>query len=318
VYVYPGEHWQQSVKSAALLLLGVAAPLAVFLLPYLSRPETIPDLRFNFIDLAGAYSNLHNLSYLTRLLILLASFPVSAMIIIVTTVIQYLVSRFVFHRRRWDETGIFELAMLLTGGVLLYGYVAGQVKPHYIVAIMPPLMLFAGHRIWLFHKSLPGRNLPTLFLATLGLFIVALETDSFRLYSNLITDGGSAYAGQMPAIDARSIAGYIEANSASQDTIWVYYNAPEIYWLANREPATNDPTGSWVMEMHNQFWFHRTHEQLLRDRPIFIVGIAEPRYPANIPALTELPLVKNLLAEQYACDFTLISKVTICRRKADE
>ena len=118
----------------------------------------------------------------------------------------------------------------------------------------------------------------------------------------------------MPAVDVPHLVDYVRRNTQPGDSIWVYYNAPEVYWLSHRRPATSEPIGSAISAFPGDVWFNRTYLELVNERPALIVGLAEPHYPEPIPSLTDLPRVRDLVARDYVCDERAIANGVVCLR----
>lgn len=309
------------LRQLAVLAAGTAAPVALALLPYAVDRSALPSLAFNFLTIGSYYS----LSYDARMppyvrpFMLLAFYGAVNGLLLVAATINYLISR----RRRGAEQGgaparrSRAYLLLSVGTVAVMGNAVGLPKPHYIIAGIPFLMLFSAEAIDRAARTWrPGRwfwPAAVLFLCMVGW----AERGAFSYYRFQLRDHGQAYTQLATIPNLPRLITYIDSVSGPRDTIWVYYNAPELYWLAHRVPASNDPTGTWLADNPYPFFFDLTTQELIRDRPAVILSLRYPRYVrVHARRLESMPGVRELLAANYRRDRTSLPDVTVYRRSS--
>lgn len=299
---------RERLRASFAPLAGATAAIGLCVLPYLFWPEALHALLFNMFDLTSRYSSQQG-SLPTRLAALLRLFnPADVLLVLIALGTHALI--YVKTTMRWNRTerqeNIIRLVLLGTSLALLIGYLAGQSKDHYIVAILPLLALYAWSVMTSAYTWLSeSRSRVAYTAAWVALILIGLPMTSLPHYLSLYTAAsasGEAYAAELPGVDAHILAAAIDLRTRPGDSIWVYYNAPEIYWLAHRKPATAEPVGTWLVDYYDQFWFQRTLLQLKQERPALIVGFNSPRYPrAQAAQLLELPLIGEYIQSAYTC-----------------
>jgi hypothetical protein len=294
-------------------LAGVATPIFVFVAPYVLRPETLPELWFNLFEASSAYVGEAKNGVAAKYVALLALVPTVAYQVLLLASVLALMLRHASPRTRAGGTGRHQLLFLASAGALFAGYGAGQAKEHYLVPVLLLLLLPCSYWIVLAMRtvSAPRVRLVAVFLSASG---IAYAGDSYlSYYTHLFVDGGRDYGSQMASVDVEKLVDYVQTHSADSDSIWVYYNAPEVYWLSNRKPATNEPIGSWLVHYYGPRWFDRTYMELMRDRPTVIIGLSEPRYShSTVDKVTEIPKVMDLISNDYRCDDAAMENATVC------
>jgi hypothetical protein len=304
-------------EEAIVFGLGLLAPLLGFALPYLLVPKSLPALEFTLFDITSTYVTM-GMDLATRFLVLFVNLGPATALVITWTVLVYMYARL---RRLPDpsrDVDVQQQFLLLAGLALFIGNGIGQYKEYYLIAIVPPILIFAFYRLWLFYQRLGSRVLQAAFVALLVLFVAVSEVPTFTTYAKMLSDRGRWYEQQMPSVSARELAEYIRANTRPDDLIWVYAHAPELYWLSGRRPATSDPTASWLVIGYNDFWYARTYSELARDKPAIIVDLDQPRYQVHFDRLVDLPMIGELLAQQYDCRRDIFPDATICARRPQE
>jgi hypothetical protein len=208
-------------------------------------------------------------------------------------------------------------ALLIALTVALFlGYTTGWAFDYYWVAILPTVLLVWGK---LLHETIHTLARPRpcrRALGTLGALLSLALIGPVRTYPSFFTEAGRAFRENMPAVDVPHLVDYVRLHTRPGDSIWVYYNAPEVYWLSHRRPATSEPIGSSISAFPGDIWFNRTYQELVNERPALIVGLAEPHYPEPIPSLADLPHVRDLVAREYVCDERAIANSVVCLRAA--
>jgi hypothetical protein len=314
---YRTQSWWKIIKARQLwgFGLGFLVPVLVFVLPYFFRTEALIELKFNLFEVTSSYANYNKESLLIRSVLLLGTFGPALLLLFFIAFFGFLIDLFIRIKSKLPLQVSYQLFLLLFGWALFAGATPGQAKAYYLVPAIPFLMLFVGYRLYHVYVklTLPSLRLGWIALILMGMFLI--EWDSIVFYSTLLSKNETFYTQQMPDVDIAALTNYIKANSDSKDYIWVYYNAPELYWLADRKPATNEPPATWLIDFYSPFWFDRVTTQLKRDNPKLIIGINKPRFPRDkIALLTELPVISSWLQQAYQCDNTKLSNITICTR----
>jgi hypothetical protein len=209
--------------------------------------------------------------------------------------------------------------LLGMGGVMFVAYWGGHAKPHYLIASLPFFLLFVGYRFTMLRQLLPTHQLRSAFLALFGVWVAVASVEHVRFYMWAFYDQGSLYAAELPGVDTPSLVSYIQANTRPTDKIWVYYNAPEIYWLADRPAATQEPTGTWLTEHYGPLWIDRTYNEFQADKPALLVGFDKVRYDEgkSTPKLQELARMGDVIAKSYTCSDNEVPGTTICKRNPE-
>jgi 4-amino-4-deoxy-L-arabinose transferase-like glycosyltransferase len=303
------------LKQVLVLTVGFSLPIFVFLFPYFFNPAAFDELKFSMLGLTSSYATNfgYNGSLILRMLWLLTYFEATDFLLIFIASIAFFIGLCRLRRPRWTKINIYQLILIAIGDALYLGFSVAQLKSHYLIPVLPFLMLFVGYQLRLIYLRLQDRKLKVGLVLALGVLLIASELNSVQFYLSLLNDPGQCYRlSEQP--DAMKVASYIKANSKPEELIWVYYNAPEIYWLADRKPATNVPDAAWLVGLYNDFWFDRTYRELVRDKPKLIIGFDTTHYNiTRVGQVTELPRIKELLAENYNCSRFLVSYTTICK-----
>lgn len=298
-------------RRAAALTAAAIAPQVALVLPYLLRPSALDALWFNTWELPRLYGGvLAGYGVLERARMLLAPAPLVMLAVVAAAAADLVVAS--VRARRVAPAG--EWLLLATGALLLAAYVPGQLKPHYLIAVLPPLLLLGAHRAILAAGRLP-RVAAVAAAAVLCAVAVYEQRDSIAYYGDLLREGGELYAGGPGGSEAEAVAAFARAHSRPGESIWVYYNAPEAYWLADRAPATRDPGASLLTHDFTARWLAVNLTDLERARPAVIAGIDRPRYAEPVPPLTEVPGVRELLARAYDCSEDAVPGATVCTRR---
>ncbi|MGZ3675682.1 MAG: hypothetical protein ACXVCO_15360, partial [Ktedonobacterales bacterium] len=214
----------------------------------------------------------------------------------------------VILRRAWGTwsreermENVVLLVILGAGLAMLAGYLSSQAKSHYIVAFLPLLALYAWEILTTIYMRIPRLWLRVVYTAALVLLIL-IGMPSTYLIHYLSLYSPSSVNGSDGAQGGCTCPGGQKPHTRPGDSIWVYYNAPEIYWMANRKPATDEPEGTWLEDYYDQFWFQHTLLQLQQERPTVIIGFDNPRYlRARAAKVLDLPLVGSYIQSHYTC-----------------
>jgi hypothetical protein len=299
---------QTRLAAALAVVAGATAAIGLEVLPYLFWPTALHALLFNMLDLTSRYASNQG-SLLGRANALMGTFDLADVALVVIAVLGHTIV-FSFNGARWTAAqrveNLIRAVLLVSGLALCAGYAAGETKGNYSVAILPPLALYGWSVLLLGYQWTTERVSRVAYTAVcLGVILVVLPstlpTRLVTLYSQAQATHGT-YAPPLLGVNASTLAAAIDARSRPGDTIWVYYNAPELYWLADRKPATDEPIGTWLVDNYDQFWFERTLAQLRQERPSLIVGIATPRYPRQRAAtVQDLPLIGAYIQTAYVC-----------------
>ncbi len=325
--------WKQLVNSLAhpalALILGTATPIVLFVLPYFFRPAAMQELIYNTFQLPLDYTSGIDRTYASRIAELISMLPMGIGLFITLLPLAYLCGK-MWQRVRnkrgsvnklegvaatWGQDEYIVSLIPTTGIALFFAYSTGWVLDHYWVPVLPFFLLYAGYIAMTIYRTIPWPKARPVFLAIL---VVALVWSNMRLVRNYLliaNEKGRDYRHEAPGVDANQLATYITANTSPQDSIWVYYNMPEVYWLADRRPATREPVGNYLASFYNSAWFDRTYNELESSRPALIVGITATRWPEEgVSEVQELPRVKELLAQRYDCIRDAVPNTVICKR----
>ncbi len=299
--------------------LGAAVSILLFVVPYLFNPAALEGLRFSYftvLPLYPSYGGEEPLSTRFQELIYL-----SGELNFVTFVVAVLSFCVIMLRTnvklQVNQVGqIAQLTMLLTGITLFVGYGTGRSKEHYLIAVLPFILLFIGFQLRILHRRIRNRYIRLAAISFFGLILLVSEARPRVQSWQSLSYAGVSYSREVSQLDFQNLLAYIEQQTSPHDRIWVYYNSPEIYWLANRKPATTDPTGSWLSFEHNALWQNKTYNELRLEKPKLIIGINLPRFGiSEAPHLLALPKVSELLAEAYQCDKDRVAGAIVCKRK---
>ena len=309
------ETWLGRIKALAILAAGVVFPIALTIFPYLFNATAFAEFKFSMIDENVNYAQAGGTSILERLTFLIwVIFGRANLLILMVAVILAVIKHFYSQKYSKISLKYFEQIFLISVALLLLaGFAPGREKPHYLISIVPLVILVAGFQLVSFYQILTKAQHRRLFLAFVAVWFIALEIpDCLYTLSTFLISNPTYYETQIK-VDEKSLVQYIQANTQADDYIWVYYAAPEIYWLSDRQGATNEPTNSFVTDAKNTVWYDRTTEQLKRDQPKLIIGIDQPHFAdATLPDVTQFPASKDLIAANYSCSRDLVPKTTIC------
>ena len=309
------ETWLGRIKALAILAAGVIFPIALTIFPYLFNAAAFAEFKFSLIDQSIDYAETTNASLLERIIALVDVFfgagnllivVIAALVALVTAI--YKQKYFRITLKYSDQVFLSSIAILL-----LIGFAPGRAKPHYLISIIPIVMLVVGFQLISFYQFLTKIQYRYVFLGFIAVWLMLLEFPSFLSTSTILLDTNPTYYQAQIDVNEQNLVQYIQTNTQADDYIWVYYAAPEIYWLSDRQGATNEPTNSFVTDLQNTVWYNRTTEQLKRDQPKLIIGIDHPHYAdATLPDVTQFPASKDLIAANYSCSRDLVPKTTIC------
>jgi hypothetical protein len=295
--------------------LGLGLPVLLVVLPYFIRPETMPYLTFNIFETSQLYAAFDKKSIVDHALAMFGLLGFFNNFLIVTTLVSYLAVKLLHAPRSWNQLDSYQLLILAFSAGLFAGYTTGQSKVHYLVPTVPFIMLFVGYRLKLIWDRLSNRRWRVGLAMCLTLLVCFFEFQSIITYLGIFSFSDQIYRNEVSDLDQTALVNYIQANTRAEDTIWVYYNAPEIYIWANRRSAINDIYGAWLIHLYNSFWIEKTYRELEQANPALVIGLNQPRYPEKVDRVTEIPLVKDWLAQNYNCDNRLVSGAVICQRK---
>ena len=304
------------LKATLLIVGGWALPIAIFVIPYFFSSSALEALNLCLFQLAGAYATSYdpNLSILRRATSLLTLFGPFNLAVIFTSIIYFIRAK-MKPQIRWTTTDKYLLLAFFIGWILYVGYAVGQSKTHYLLPVLAFLFFLPAYQVViLLKKQKPNkRRLSIVFV--IGICFLA-QFSSLRFYTNLLLNNTNFYASTQSNIDITTLANYIDTNSQAQDNIWVYYNVAELYWKANRHPATTEPIGSYLVNFDSPFWFNKIATELAEDKPTFIIGVDSPRLGRpDAATLIELPVIDELLNQHYECSREIIPHTTICKLK---
>lgn len=309
--------WRERLQSLIVACTAAAMPIGVSVAPYLFRPDALAALRLGLLDLPRWYSSDGRVGPLGKVFDMLrgAGLPFVGWIALAT--VAFAAARVVRRAEgHWPRTAVIDAFLLLTAVMLFLGYSVGQYKQHYLIPILPFAFLFACHALPEGFRGVRSARSRLTSAAFVWLVLLLALSVSIPTYGALLTDHGQRYAADFN-VDVTALSRYIKTHSAATDTIWVYYNAPEVYWLADRRSATDDPPASWLIDLYDPFWFNHVYNQLAANRPAIIVGFDQPRAPRPwAGALLEIPRVGDLVRARYDCSAGLIAHTTVCRLKA--
>jgi hypothetical protein len=313
--------WRSILLSGFALAAGATLPVALFTLPYVIQPSTFHELMFNIVTLASNYAEAIDPYYgpLQRVYSVMMNFGITNMLIIGLALALFLVRRFQSARKGVSPDDCYQYLFFFAGVSLFTAYSFGAIKAHYLIPVIPLIMLFASWEIMLLYRHLRTRSLRLVFASTFILAVVLGNIVSLQYYVTLSTGISKIYSiegGPTGSVDTGELVRFVTANSTSSDYIWVYYNMPEIYWLANRKPATREPSAAWLVHVHTPFWFDRTYTELQVDKPKLMIGVDQTHYSIDArEPITELPKISEMLAQSYTCSDKYVTNAIVCIRK---
>jgi hypothetical protein len=310
--VPPRQRLPAQARAVGAFVLGAALPVVLVFAPYVLRPSTLAELRFNLLDLNSSYAVGPPL--IVRVPALLLGIPrILAVLFLIAPV---LVGRRL--RGRPPTTAQRVLPMVLLAVLALFiGYLPGQALLHYLIPIVPLMALAVCSYMGLFLDDLRARGRQG--LARSFTFALALAYLAFQAQALLAYPGVAARDYYLDEdrthFDLDGIVAYIKTHTAPTDPVWVYYDAPEINMLSGRPPATADPQADWLTFLWADPWFDRTLAALRAEPPKLIIGVSHPHlYFARAVPITEVPKVRTLVASDYRCDAALLRGAIICTR----
>ena len=300
------------LQAAGALVVGAAVPVGLLFAPYLANLPALAEVKYNLLDIGGGYGK--GLPVAFRLLTLLLGVP--PLVLGAALLVPGLVGW-----RRWDQearpmTRRLRI-ILLAAPAILSGYLTGRALPNYLIPAMAPLALALAGYLTLALRGLArdsgprrawavGAGLAALYLGVnvpaLGAAVQLAQVDTY-------------FAQSRRHFDLDGLVAYINTHTRPDDSLWVYYNAPELYTLTGRRPTTRDPVGVWVAFIWQESLFQRIAADLAAEPPALIIGITDP--PAPEPwagPLIALPQVGAWITQHYRCDATLLRGATVCTR----
>lgn len=310
--------WKAGIKAYCLLAVGLALPLCIFILPYSLNPAAFGELKFSLVDAVLQYNRAYknNAGLLANLGSLLLELQLANIALMGLAAGWWVYHKFhckIEHSK--SRQTISQEFLLATGAALFLAYASGQAKTHYLIPVLPLLMLPVSDQLRNFYQKvkLPKKRNILVVLAVVWLSV--FQVKAWLFYGLMLIDSdGKVYAQQLE-YDKSALVNYIQTNSSPQDMIWVFFDAPEVYWFANRKPATNDPLGAFILEFDTNSWIDRTYEQLERDKAKVLVLFEETRFSYKARRnIVEFPRLQKLLDEKYMCSQEVIAQATICKR----
>jgi hypothetical protein len=308
----PRARLPEQARAAAAFLAGAAAPVALVFAPYLLSPATLSELRFNLLDLNSSYAVGPPL--IVRVPALLLGLP--TVLLLLFLVAPVLVGRELRGRVAAPGTRVLPM-VLLAAPALFLGYLPGQALLHYLIPIVPVMALAVCGYLSLALRSLAARGRvrqAAVLPLVLVLFYLTIQAPALIAYPTVAAE--DYYLNEDRAhFDLDGIVAYIKAHTNPTDSVWVYYNAPEINMLSGRPSATRDPQGDWLTFLWADPWFGRTLADLEAEAPPLIIGVNHPHlYFARAAPITEVPAVHTLLERRYRCDSALLRGAIVCVR----
>jgi hypothetical protein len=289
--------------------LGAALPVILVFVPYLFNPAAMAELRFNLVVVNGSYTTGNSL--LVRALTLLIGLP--PLLLLAFLIIP------VLQRRYAPGASPETLPLILwTGPVLFLGILPGAGFLHYLIPLVPVMALaVVAYTAQLAQGWLAGGHARRALVVCALLAVVYWAPQLPRLAQFPARMAADTYLNDDRArFDVDHLVAYIQAYTAPAATLWVYYNSPEVYMLTGRGPATRDPGAAYLSMYWTDPWFQRTADELAAAPPAMLIGIDQPRYlhPDALP-ITQIPRVRDLIAQAYTCDSTVVQGAVICQRR---
>jgi hypothetical protein len=310
-----------SLKKAAVLTGAVLLPIAAVLLPYFLRADGLALLERNLLGSLFSYSTFDRAQPLsTRLVLLVRLVGDANLVAIFLGTTGLLLGSIVARRQKqmFDPARRNGWLALLVGVGMLASFIPGQSKDHYLISVIPFLTLGSGYGLFLLGRYIPGKIGKPVFVSALAVWLLIGNTGSLQYYAESYADRGKEYKAAIVHLDKTRLAEYIQQNSRPDDSLWVYYNYPELYLAARRVSAVNEPTGTYLVDFYNEIWFKRILAELEQSRPGVIVGVNRPHYYFTRPwaaAVIDLPFISDYIRQNYVCDTGLIPEAVVCKRK---
>jgi hypothetical protein len=289
--------------------------VALVFVPYLFNPAAMAELRFNLIDVSAAYVRGEPL--LGRVVQLCVALP-PALLLTFMLIGPWLSVR--LRDKNPSETMRALLFVLFAVPAVFLGGLPGQAKPHYVIPSVALMALAVTGSLGLGRRRTMLRDHMRLTLGVpivLAALYVAVQLPLLASYYRASADADPYLTNDRRRFDLDGLVAYIGAHTRADAAIWVYFDAPEVYMLSDRRPATRDPGGAYLSLYWDEPWFERTASELAAEQPELIVGITKPRYkrPQALP-VTEIPRVGDYVKRTYDCDPDKILGTIICTRIA--
>ncbi len=289
--------WQVTVKQWGILAIGLAIPILISILYFVTIGAGKEYLEF------GVLYNFHyvqnwSLEYLPKWGQFLYTFPIKALILVFTllrlTVMRKILSRPV----RWSS-GWFYLALFAST-------LSNRPYPHYLLQVVPPLVLLLG-LVW--HdvtRTLPQRisivsRLASLGVATASVFMLWLIWFTLRIGHYPLQPYYQSYLdlarGKISAIQYRdSFNAYMPDNYAasailqtsSDPKIFIWGTNPMLYALSGKQPVGRFTVSFHIKDLNV---YAETMDAVKAERPEYIVVMKNEDTP--------LPGLMTLLQAEY-------------------
>ncbi|HMA33315.1 MAG TPA: hypothetical protein VKY74_02450, partial [Chloroflexia bacterium] len=299
----PWAPWATGLLRGGLAFgLGATLPVALVLGPYLFNPPALAELRFNLIDLNGAYGAVRQEPLFVRGAAMLLGVP--GMLLVLYLLVP-LIARWAVRDRIPIAAGRLLGILLLAGPLVFLGYLPGQGLLHYLIPVIPLVALTATGYLYLALAALAARGRAAharmLALVLAGLYL-AIQVPVLVRYPAV---AGTDYYldADRRRFDLDGLVAYIDAHSRPSDAVWIYYDTPELNLLAGRHAASRDPQADWLTFIWAEPWFSRAAADLAAEQPPVIIGIDRPtlHFDSALP-LRQVPQVGTLIGRDYRCD----------------
>jgi hypothetical protein len=296
------------LRNAAAFGVGALLPVAAVFGPYLPRPDTWAELRFNLVDVNAAYAEVVPLPL--RAAAMLLAFPPLLLL-------GWVAAPVLARRAAAGGPGRLLAGIWLAGPVFFAGLLPGGGFAHYIIPLIPFVALATVGYGWWWLRGVAAAGRPrragALAAVLLGAYLLAQAPALLAMPAPLAAD--TYLADDRRRFDLAGLVAYIQAHSAPTDAIWVYYNTPELYTLAARRPATRMPNNEYLIAYWREPWFSRTAADLAAEQPALLIGITDPRYArAWVTPLPAIPVVQDVIARLYRCDAGAVRGAVVCTR----
>ena len=298
------------LRNAVAFGVGALLPVAAVFGPYLPRPDTWAELRFNLVDVNAAYAEVVPLPL--RAAAMLLAFPPLLLL-------GWVAAPIVARRAAAGGPGRLLAGIWWAGPVFFAGLLPGGGFAHYIIPLLPFVALATVGYGWWWLRGVAAAGHPrragALAAVLLGAYLLAQAPALLAMPAQLRAD--TFLADDRQRFDLAGLVGYIQAHSAPTDAIWVYYNTPELYTLAARRPATRMPNNEYLIAYWREPWFSRTAADLAAEQPALLIGITDPRFArAWVTPLPAIPVVQDVIARLYRCDAGAVRGAVVCTRTA--